>query len=167
MTFTANERSYSYKFTHAHIIDYHDQCEVMRGKKRAFDPHCGKCVQSEGGSEFSDHEFSEQEVSESASSVSNENMESGPPDEHRHLVVTKRFAGCRCVSYHSKECVKERLTCQLCGKILKHPNYFKSHMAIHTNEKPFKCSICSKAFANGGTLWYHKQSHKKSSHGDT
>uniref|UniRef100_A0A8C5D5V3 C2H2-type domain-containing protein n=1 Tax=Gouania willdenowi TaxID=441366 RepID=A0A8C5D5V3_GOUWI len=57
-----------------------------------------------------------------------------------------------------------RYPCTSCGKkFMKETKafiqsgYLKSHMRIHTGEKPFKCDVCEKAFR----LSYHMKKHRR------
>ncbi|KFM71028.1 Zinc finger protein 16, partial [Stegodyphus mimosarum] len=37
--------------------------------------------------------------------------------------------------------------CDICGKSFRYKEYLKKHIFTHTGEKPYKCNLCSKAFA--------------------
>ena len=53
------------------------------------------------------------------------------------------------------------LMCRICGRAFRRRNNLKNHIAIHLNQKRFKCLICGKGFNTSGLLCYHK----KHSHG--
>merc|ERR1712080_320652 len=40
----------------------------------------------------------------------------------------------------------ELVTCKVCKKQLSTPFKLRAHMLVHTNSKPFTCSICSDTF---------------------
>lgn len=46
--------------------------------------------------------------------------------------------------------------CPICGKIYTWPHDLKIHYRIHSGEKPYKCGVCSKQFAQSGAVRTHK-----------
>ena len=51
--------------------------------------------------------------------------------------------------------------CGVCEKRFTQSGSLKSHMRMHTNEKPFECDVCDEAFRQLGHLQSHMRIHTK------
>ncbi|MCP3666225.1 MAG: hypothetical protein GY696_27625 [Gammaproteobacteria bacterium] len=47
----------------------------------------------------------------------------------------------------------------MCSKCFKQPCDLKSHLRIHSDERPFKCEICAKGFRQSNHLKNHFKVH--------
>lgn len=62
---------------------------------------------------------------------------------------------------HRKRHLEPTIPCPYCTKHFYTKNELKSHVGIHTGEKPFKCDICPAAFVASSSLAAHRRQHKK------
>ena len=49
--------------------------------------------------------------------------------------------------------------CPICNKTYARPSTLKTHMRIHSGEKPFKCPSCSRCFSQAANLTAHARTH--------
>uniref|UniRef100_A0A4W5Q1J5 C2H2-type domain-containing protein n=1 Tax=Hucho hucho TaxID=62062 RepID=A0A4W5Q1J5_9TELE len=54
---------------------------------------------------------------------------------------------------------KRQLRCSLCGKPFHQPAHLRSHMRVHTGEKPYGCSHCTRRFSHSHQLKMHERVH--------
>ena len=60
------------------------------------------------------------------------------------------------IKFRNKKCYE----CSVCGKKMTQSSTLKSHMRIHTGERPYQCPSCPKTFTFYQCLWNHSWHHK-------
>ncbi|KHJ86689.1 zinc finger, C2H2 type [Oesophagostomum dentatum] len=50
-------------------------------------------------------------------------------------------------------------SCDTCGKAFRRQDHLRDHKFIHSKEKPFKCDVCGKGFCQSRTLQVHRAAH--------
>jgi 5-methylcytosine-specific restriction endonuclease McrA len=51
--------------------------------------------------------------------------------------------------------------CQLCSKAFFVPHELKQHLMVHTGERPFTCQLCLRKFTQKGNLKRHHERHHR------
>lgn len=54
---------------------------------------------------------------------------------------------------------KQKHTCTVCSKQFNRPDHLRTHMLVHTGERPHKCNQCGKSFTRQHHLKYHTVTH--------
>lgn len=75
--------------------------------------------------------------------------------KHKCDECDKAYFNKQQLDLHLMKHKEEVFTCEVCGKSFHRPDYLRSHMKLHTDEKKFTCEHCSKAFHNVSTLRHH------------
>ncbi|XP_055845187.1 zinc finger protein 600-like [Episyrphus balteatus] len=52
-----------------------------------------------------------------------------------------------------------KIECLICEAVFTHPTSLKTHMLVHSGERPFKCDHCDKSFARKTVLNIHRRLH--------
>ena len=47
---------------------------------------------------------------------------------------------------------RKTFSCEVCASTFSQSSYLKTHMQMHTGEKPFSCKVCSTAFSHSSSL---------------
>ena len=78
--------------------------------------------------------------------------------QHECDVCEKRFTRADSLKTHMRIHTNERpYECDVCEKRFTRSSGLKLHMRIHTNERPYECDVCEKRFTRSGSLKRHKR----------
>lgn len=81
-----------------------------------------------------------------------------------YLLTTQAFSNLyrlrRHLASHSKNGADRPFQCTVCSKAFKFKHHLKEHSRIHSGEKPFQCMHCGKRFSHSGSYSSHATSKK-------
>ncbi|KAJ2943457.1 hypothetical protein O0L34_g12264 [Tuta absoluta] len=61
---------------------------------------------------------------------------------------------------HQKYCTGPvSLTCPICCQTFRKKKFLKSHMTVHSTEKPYECELCGKQFKHSSAAALHRRRH--------
>ncbi|VDI58875.1 Hypothetical predicted protein [Mytilus galloprovincialis] len=82
---------------------------------------------------------------------------------HCGRLVNQSYMNAHIEEMHNKvKTVDERKkkVCDICGKVFKRPGLLKTHMVVHTGERPYVCEVCDRSFGYKTALNTHYATHK-------
>lgn len=79
---------------------------------------------------------------------------------YKCIICEKEFAFSSNFSAHTKEHDKQ-YNCAICNLAFNRPAKLRTHLSIHTSEKPFECTVCDKKFNRAFNLKRHLKLHDK------
>lgn len=97
---------------------------------------------------------------ESENEMSNAKSEVEEEDDDKVVKTSNK----KCTSRAQRENLKalrtsSKIECLICEAVFTHPTSLKTHMLVHSGERPFKCDHCDKSFARKTVLNIHRRLH--------
>ncbi|XP_050498087.1 uncharacterized protein LOC114332213 isoform X2 [Diabrotica virgifera virgifera] len=74
---------------------------------------------------------------------------------HSCHVCQKQLKAVECITHLSQHLAADQSVCDKCGRVFKNKKVLLSHMAVHNDDRPYKCTFCHQSVTRSESLKSH------------